>query len=327
MLTDGKYVVYALQPTESGDFNQTLAAVFVIRQGGFHLLEDYANLFTRLPIEDGAPIDGHLKHKLASIMDSAYLKLIPASEDGFEKEGGKLPTAPKDIHSQRQSFFYQHRDMPGPTPLIFERNHFTLNGYPISQTELDEIHRQVQSGEAKLTYPENMFKAEKDEPKSNEMDRDYVCPDILNLHAYKRLMEQEPAGYHLFMRSDAIDNVLDHDGFDKLQHIQLAVGKVLSEAAEGGKIYHLNRNSYFFNAPDHEAALLFVRNLEGLIHQLPKMFSHHPHFDIGVSDTVEGAYQALTKLESMKVVNKDDGNHVAIIQDGQFRYVAPSESF
>lgn len=324
MLTDGKYVVYAIQPTSSGETHQALTAVFAIIDGGFHLLEDHGNLFSRLNIKDGDKIDGRLATRLESIMHNPYLKLIPASEDGFQ-DNSKLPVAPQDIHSHRQTFVYQHRDMPGGVPLVFESNHFTLNGYPISEQELEAIRGQVANGEAKMTYPEDMFKSEKDSKSDNEMNRDYICPDIMNLHAYKRFSEKEPNGTHVFLRSDAMDHIMHEEGLHRLKDIQTAVGKTLSEAAHDGKVFHVSRNGYYVNMPDKESALLFLKKLDGLVHQMPKQFSHHPHFDIGVSDTLDNAFHALNKVKGMKIANKDDGNHVAIHEGDNFKYIGPSD--
>lgn len=328
MITDGKYVIYALKHTEEG-IKRALACVFVVKHGGFHLLEDHINLFTKIPFKDGDPISGQIERRLGNAMSNPYMEVVPAGEDGFRKLKDGEPSAPQDIHSTRQVFSYQHNDMHGPVPLVFDRNHFTLNGYPLSEDEVKAIHEQAQTGEARIMYPDNMFKAE-DKPldEAQDMDRDYVCPDISNLHGYKRFSEAGPSGVHIFLRSDAIDHVMYKDGFDKLKDAQKAIGKIVAESAAipdaEGRAFHLNRNSYYVNMPNHEAATQFLRNLDGMIHELPPVYSQHPHFDIGVSDDLENAFHSLNKVKSMKLVNKEVGNHVVIHKDGQHNYINPS---
>lgn len=329
MITDGKYVIYALKHTEEGT-KRALACVFVVKHGGFHLLEDHINLFTKISFKDGDPIGGQLEKRLRSAIGNPYMEVIPAGEDGFREHAEKMPTSPQDIHSARQVFSYKHIEMPGPVPLVFERNHFTLNGYPLSEHEVKIIHDQAKDGEARIMYPDNMFKAEESKPldEGHDMDRDYVCPDISNLHGYKRFSETEPKGVHIFLRSDAIDHVMHKDGFDKLKDAQKAVGRIVAESAAvpeaEGRAFHINRNSYYVNMPSHEAATQFLRNLDGMIHELPPVYSQHPHFDVGVSDDLEQAFHSLNKVKSMKVANKEAGNHVVIHKDGQHNYINPS---
>lgn len=337
MLTNGKYAVYTVSPQESGDQKRTLASVFAMKDGNFHLLEDYNHLFSRYNPEDGKPMKPEIERRMGQLLHSPYVKIIPTIEDGEAShvKDAKLPVAPKDIYSKGQTFIYE--PMGGqPVHLTFERNYFTLNGYPISHEELEHINKEVQEGNAFIKYPENLHKAEekkvqryREDDVDTEMDLDYMCPDIFNAHAYRKFVASEPKGINIFLKTDSIKDTLDSDGEDIHDTFLKQVGMALHEASsveeKQGKVFHLSHESYFVFMPDYESALRFLRNLDAETNNISVVGSHAPHFDIGVSDTLEGAFDALNQVEGFKLVNGMEGSHIVINTDHTFRYVSPAE--
>lgn len=172
MLKDGRYAVYNLKPSKEG-MEKHLSAVFAFKDGNFHLLEDHGNVFAQVHGEDGKKPSELLKHKLHSLMtNSSYVKVVPTKEDNIHSQEKRhvaeveLP----DPHTGRQIFSYKHASHSGASPLVFEKGSFHLNGYPLSMDELHHLRKEVESGNAAVTYPDDMFKAEGDgsaQPPSN----------------------------------------------------------------------------------------------------------------------------------------------------------------
>lgn len=162
MLKDGRYAVYNLKPSKEG-MEKHLSAVFAFKDGNFHLLEDHGNVFAQVHGEDGKKPSELLKHKLHSLMtNSSYVKVVPTKEDNIHSQEKRhvaeveLP----DPHTGRQIFSYKHASHSGASPLVFEKGSFHLNGYPLSMDELHHLRKEVESGNATVTYPDDMFKAE-----------------------------------------------------------------------------------------------------------------------------------------------------------------------
>lgn len=324
MLTDNKYVVYEVTPLSSGKADRKLAAVFVIKDGGFHLLEDYLNILAPLNIKDGAPMDDRLARRIEGLMHSPYMEVTTDSQDRGDRPD---PVLPKLEDPDYQSFAYQHSDMHAPVPLIYSKGHFSLNGYPVSIEELQEMHDQVAKGRAKITYPNDLFKAEEHasiQPET-DMERDYEFPDVKNLYAYKRFTETEPKGMHIFVRTDAVDKILEEQRGEATQNIQTAISHmVFNAASDGGVVYHLGRDSYYVFMPTYEDSAKFISKLEAIVENTPSIHAHHPYFDVGVSDDLEGAFDALHMTANFKIMNDSIGNHVVINTDHTFKYVSPS---
>lgn len=324
MLTDNKYVVYEVTPRSSGQADRALAAVFVIKDGKFHLLEDYTDLFSQFD-KDGMPIEGQLARRINSVIHSSYLHLSTASQDRGDRPDPVLPKLKEPDH---QSFTYQHKDMHAPVPLVFSNGHFFLNGSPVSIEELEEMHNQAASGEAKITYPQDLFKAEEAsrpvQASGMDMDRDYNYPDVRNLHAYKKFMETEPKGMHIFVRTEAVEKILEEEGATNIDKVQTSISNMLFEAAEGNKVFHIGRDSYYVFVPTYEDGAKFISNLEAIVEHMPVIHAHHPYFDVGMSDDVEGAFDALHMTANFKIMNDGMGNHVVINTDHNFKYIPPS---
>jgi hypothetical protein len=161
MLTNGKYAVYHLKPTEDG-IHKHLASVFALKNGGFHLLEDYSNLFTPYHTHDGDVPSNMMQHRIKNLVNnSAYYKVIPTKEDNVvDAENRHKVVTPQDINSGRQAFVYHSPHHNGPAQLVFDKGSFHLNGYPLSIAELKHIKDSVDEGHSHLAYPDDMFKSE-----------------------------------------------------------------------------------------------------------------------------------------------------------------------
>jgi hypothetical protein len=179
-----------------------------------------------------------------------------------------------------------------------------------------------------------MFKAEDNfsaipEP-DDFFDTDYMCPQIGNLHAYRNFVGGEPkGGSHIFLTSDAVKKVLEDDGVKSHNDILIAIATMLDKAAsvpdESGRVFHVGHDSYYVYMPSYESGLQFLYNLQGLINEMPTIYSKHPYFDIGMSDELEEAFNALTQVGEYKEHDGQEGNHVRIHTGNTTRYVSPSD--
>jgi hypothetical protein len=340
MLTNGKYAVYHLKPTEDG-IHKHLASVFALKNGGFHLLEDYSNLFTPYHTHDGDVPSNMMQHRIKNLVNnSAYYKVIPTKEDNVvDAENRHKVVTPQDINSGRQVFVFHSPHHNGPAQLVFDKGSFHLNGYPLSIAELKHIKDSVDEGHSHLTYPDDMFKAEEApeidtesvvEQPDNFFDQDYLVPEIGNMHAYRNYVAGEPpSGVHIYLTCKAVKDVLEDDGVKSHNDILIAIGSMLNDAAgvpdDSGKVFHVGHDSYYVHMPTYESGLQFLYNLQSLVNDLPTLYSKHPYFDIGMGDDMENAYAALSQLDGFKIPNKTEGNHVMIHTANSTRYISPED--
>jgi hypothetical protein len=525
MLKDGRYAVYNLRPSDKGETHKQLASVFALKNGGFHLLEDHANVFAGLHEHDGEPPSPLLDKKIKHLIEnSAYTKVVPTKEDNIHSkdERHKNDVEPIDLSGGRQIFSYKHQNHDGIVPLVYENGSFNLNGYPLSIDELKHLREEVESGNAHVKYPDDMFKAEDDfddlskatlyhgtivdhEPsikqigviprtgefiqdaygdeemenvsEDNEMsfwadkhtfdrattammnhiarklgkgyhqvtkqdvrnhgllviakdhepdshkqysgwgmgrappdgneyynwekpnpyiepkdifstdpvhanitlkgsklvsflermhgqkkgtqhpsklgkaedgdiipdegesiekddpffDQDYMVPDIGNLHSYRKFVSQDHKGFHIYLVSDAVKEVLEKDGVKEHNDVTIAISRMINDAAslpeDQGKTFRIGHDSYYVYFSSYESALQFLHNLDSLVRELPTLYSKHPYFDVGIGDDIENAYHALTQVEQMKTPDKSEGNHVLIHTDSITKYISPDDIF
>jgi hypothetical protein len=335
MLANGRYAVYHMIPKEDG-VHKHLSSVFAIKNGGFHLLEDYADIFTKYHTQDGDQPSRILEQRIHNLLNnSSYYKVIPTKEDNIRSPDSRHKmVTPQDINSGRHVFAYHSPHHNGPSQLVYDKGSFHLNGYPLSIAELKHIKESVEGGTGKVSYPEDMFKAEDNfsaipEP-DDFFDTDYMCPQIGNLHAYRNFVGGEPkGGSHIFLTSDAVKKVLEDDGVKSHNDILIAIATMLDKAAsvpdESGRVFHVGHDSYYVYMPSYEAGLQFLYNLQGLINEMPTIYSKHPYFDIGMSDELEEAFNALTQVGEYKEHDGEEGNHVMIHTGNTTRYVSPSD--
>jgi hypothetical protein len=446
MLKDGRYAVYNLKPSKKG-MEKHLSAVFAFKDGNFHLLEDHGNVFAQVHGEDGKKPSELLKHKLHSLMtNSSYVKVVPTKEDNIHSQERRhvaeieLP----DPHTGRQIFSYKHASHSGASPLVFEKGSFHLNGYPLSMDELHHLRKEVESGNAAVTYPDDMFKAEEDlakatlyhgtivdhepslgapimkitienhnedkvqeyqgseeevkqsllkdfpwlfnaeapsdlrdmvlEINSSQMysvvgiqpkqfanavaqrmeedpeeeaqpssdapaeplpegdffDQDYLNPEISNMHAYRQFVANDPHGYHIYLASDSIKETLEKEGVKQHNDILIAIAKMINQSAstteEQGKTFRIGHDAYYVYFPSKTGALKFLYNLNAIVNEIPTLYSVHPYFDVGVGDSMENAYHAVSQVQHMKVPNKDKGNHVVLHTEEGTRYLSPEDN-
>lgn len=167
-------------------------------------------------------------------------------------------------------------------------------------------------------------------PEGDFFDQDYLNPEISNMHAYRQFVANDPQGYHIYLASDSIKEILEKEGVKQHNDILIAIAKMINQSAstteEQGKTFRIGHDAYYVYFPSKTGALKFLYNLNAIVNEIPTLYSVHPYFDVGVGDSMENAYHALSQVQHMKIPNKDKGNHVVLHTEEGTRYLSPEDN-
>lgn len=306
------YYVYQVHPHGDDELHRVLVGKFVLTSHHFEVLEDHTGMLQgvgKKPAQAAAFID-RLAH-------SMYYEVVNLEDI----QQGKHPELLKEVAMDEQDlgpeskFEYHRQGIAEPQTLEFMGGKAYLDGFELSEQELQVVLANVQSGAATLKYKdqesvekaEEMFMSlEKVEPHLEQalkglreaVKAGHVNPNVLrtltgeifsdsmvkrmgNKKAYADFLSRPKQGVHVRMDANDFGGINKLHGFEAGNQAITAMGNAMREAmdesvgSKHGKLFRIGGDEFHAFVPSHDHAAAFARNLRSKLEAIPTIGGTH----------------------------------------------------
>lgn len=306
------YYVFRTHPFGDDELHRFLIGKFVLTPNHFEVLEDHTGLLSRIGKKPAK-----IAESINSIAHSTYYEVVNYED----MRNGKHPELirelepdPEDLGPESK-FEYHRQGMAEPQTLEFLGGQAYLDGYQLSEQELQVLYTNVQNGSATLSYKdqepiektEELFmdlskaaphldqalqslrqavKAGHVDPSvlrtlSGEIFSDSMVKRVGNKKAYDDFLARPKNGVHVRMDANDFGQINKIHGFETGNKAIQALGGAMREAmdesvgSKHGKLFRIGGDEFHAFVPSHEHAAAFARNLRSKLETVPSIGGTH----------------------------------------------------
>jgi GGDEF domain-containing protein len=288
----------------TGEIHRILGGKFFLdeSENKIHVLEDHFGLLKDLEDQD----DDATAKKLNSLQNSMYTEIVNAADIASGNRPDLINPTPAPESNNEElpptTYAYYRIGVPNGQELKFENGKATLDGYDLSDVELEKLLENVKNKKASLTKMDDMSKSEelfsalghvKSAVKegslhpdvlrtlSKHIFTDSMIPSMGNKKAYEDFLRRPRAGVHVHIDLNdfgAINKLHGHNiGDSAIKSAGEAIRGALdtSVGRAQGKLFRKGGDEFTAFVPSYEHAARFLREMKTNFSKIPPVGGTH----------------------------------------------------